>query len=78
MLRANRIKGIARLDDLAKLIEYFPIRTVAIRQAAQLWAQARQHYFIATTVGNILALSEIKLTDLNPTRANSSCISKYV
>ena len=42
LLRANKIKGIARLDDLAKLIEYFPIRTVAIRQAAQLWAQARQ------------------------------------
>lgn len=42
MLRANKIKGIARLDDLARLIEYLPIRTVAIRQAAQLWAQARQ------------------------------------
>lgn len=42
LLRANKIKGIARLDDLGKLIEYLPIRTVAIRQAAQLWAQARQ------------------------------------
>lgn len=42
LLRANKIKGIARLDDLAKLIEYLPIRTVAMRQAAQLWAQARQ------------------------------------
>lgn len=42
LLRANKTKGIARLDDLAKLIEYLPIRTVAIRQAAQLWAQARK------------------------------------
>lgn len=42
LLRANKIKGIARLDDLAKLLEYLPIRTVAMRQAAQLWSQARQ------------------------------------
>lgn len=42
LLRANKIKGIARLDDLAELIEYFPITTVAMRQAAKLWAQARQ------------------------------------
>jgi predicted nucleic acid-binding protein len=42
LLRANKTKGIARLDDLAKLIEYLPLTTVAMRQAAQLWAQARQ------------------------------------
>ena len=42
LLRANKTKGIARLDDLAKLIEYLPITTVAMRQAAKLWAQARQ------------------------------------
>lgn len=37
LLRANKTKGIARLDDLVRLIEYLPIRTVAMRQAAQLW-----------------------------------------
>jgi predicted nucleic acid-binding protein len=42
LLRANRIKGIARLDDLAKLIEYLQITTAAMREAAKLWAQARQ------------------------------------
>jgi predicted nucleic acid-binding protein len=42
LLRANKVKGIARLDDLAKFIEYLPITTIAMRQAAQLWAQARQ------------------------------------
>ena len=42
LLRANKTKGISRLDDLAKLIEYLPIKTVAMRQAGQLWAQARQ------------------------------------
>jgi predicted nucleic acid-binding protein len=42
LLRANKIKGIARLDDLANLIEYLSLSTVAMRQAAQLWARARQ------------------------------------
>ena len=42
LLRANKIKGIARLDDLAKFLEYLPITTDAMRQAAQLWSQARQ------------------------------------
>jgi predicted nucleic acid-binding protein len=42
LLRANKTKGLARLDDLAKLLEYLPITTEAMRQAAQHWAQARQ------------------------------------
>lgn len=42
LLRANKTKGIARLDDLAKFLEYLPITTSAMRQAAKLWAQARQ------------------------------------
>jgi len=42
LLRANKTKGLSRLDDLAKLIEYLPIKTIAMRQAAKLWAQARQ------------------------------------
>jgi predicted nucleic acid-binding protein len=42
LLRANKIKGIARLDDLAKFLEYLPMTATAMRQAAQLWAQARQ------------------------------------
>lgn len=42
LLRANKIKGVARLDKLAKLIEYLPITTAAMRQAALFWSQARQ------------------------------------
>ncbi|MCY7332905.1 MAG: nuclease, partial [Pseudanabaena sp. CAN_BIN31] len=38
----NKTKGISRLDDLAELIEYLPITTTAMRQAAKLWAEARQ------------------------------------
>lgn len=42
LLRANKAKGLARLDQLAQVLEYLPITTIAMRQAAQLWAQARQ------------------------------------
>ncbi len=42
LLRANKVKGITRLDELAQLLEYLSITTVAMRQAAIFWAQARQ------------------------------------
>jgi predicted nucleic acid-binding protein len=42
LLRANKTKGLARLDELGKLLEYLPITTATMRQAALLWAQARQ------------------------------------
>lgn len=42
LLRANKFKGIARLDSLVEFLEYLPITTAAMRQAAQFWAQARQ------------------------------------
>ena len=42
LLRANKVKGIRRLDELANLLEYLPITTDAMRQAALFWAQARQ------------------------------------
>lgn len=42
LLRANKKKGLKRLDDLADLIEYLPITTKAMRKAALLWAEARQ------------------------------------
>ncbi|MGD1927731.1 MAG: PIN domain-containing protein [Leptolyngbyaceae cyanobacterium] len=42
LLRANKKKGLARLDSFCQRLEYLPITTAAIRQAAELWAQARQ------------------------------------
>ena len=42
LLRANRVSGLARLDGLARLLEYLPLTTAAMRQAAVFWAQARQ------------------------------------
>ena len=42
LLRANKREGLARLDALVGLLEYLPITTAAMRQAALFWAQARQ------------------------------------
>jgi predicted nucleic acid-binding protein len=40
--RANKVKGLAQLDALAQRLEYLPLTTTAMRQAAVFWAQARQ------------------------------------
>jgi predicted nucleic acid-binding protein len=42
LLRAGKTPGIARLDALAQRLEYLPLTTAAMRQAALFWAQARQ------------------------------------
>ncbi|WP_309739520.1 MULTISPECIES: PIN domain-containing protein [unclassified Chamaesiphon] len=42
LLRSNKAKGIKRLDELIELVEYLPITTAAMRQAAIFWAEARQ------------------------------------
>jgi predicted nucleic acid-binding protein len=42
LLRAKKERGLARLDALANRLEYLPLTTAAIRQAAVFWAQARQ------------------------------------
>ncbi len=42
LLRARKVKGLAKLDALAELLEYCPLTTEAMRQAAMFWAEARQ------------------------------------
>lgn len=42
LIRAQKQKGIERLDALAHLLHYLPLSTAAMRQAARLWADARQ------------------------------------
>jgi predicted nucleic acid-binding protein len=42
LLRANRSRGIAHLDQAKMTLGYVPISTPAILQAAEYWAQARQ------------------------------------
>lgn len=42
LMRADRPRGIARLESLAEEVDYDPIDTRAMRKAAELWARARQ------------------------------------
>ncbi len=41
LLRANKVAGVKRLDQLKAAITYFPITTETMLLAAQLWAEAR-------------------------------------
>ncbi len=43
LLRANKLAGIRRLDECKlRWLEYLPITTPVILQAAELWAESRQ------------------------------------
>ena len=42
LLRARKPLGLARLDALGEALEYLPLSTVAVRRAAELWAEVRQ------------------------------------
>lgn len=42
LLRARKVKGVARLDALKTTLEYLPLNTTIMLEAAALWAQARQ------------------------------------
>lgn len=45
LLRANRQKGVQRLDDLKTAIGYVPITTAVMLRAAEFWAIARNQGF---------------------------------
>ena len=42
LIRADKVRGITRLDALIAQVDYLPITTNAMRQAAAYWANARQ------------------------------------
>ena len=42
LLRANKARGLARLDLLKSSIRYLPLTTPIMLKAAELWAQARR------------------------------------
>jgi predicted nucleic acid-binding protein len=41
LLRAEKVAGLRRLDALVEALEYLPITTAVMRQAAAFWAEAR-------------------------------------
>lgn len=42
LLRARKMLGLARLDEIQSVLEYLPLTTLAMRQAALFWAEARR------------------------------------
>lgn len=42
LLRANKLAGIRRLDQLKNRLEYLPLTTATMLKAAEFWAEARQ------------------------------------
>jgi predicted nucleic acid-binding protein len=42
LIRAKRARGLARLDAVARWLDYLPLTTEAMRVAARCWAEARQ------------------------------------
>jgi predicted nucleic acid-binding protein len=85
LLRAQKREGIQRLDALAGLLHYLPISTAAMRQAALLWARARQQG--QPTAGDkaldgdvILAAQAIALeaTDVLVATTNVGHLSRFV
>jgi len=42
LLRAGKRNGLRRLDTAAQSLDYVPITTAAMHQAAELWAQLRR------------------------------------
>lgn len=42
LLRADKTKGLKRLDELRSLIDYVPLNTQIMLQAAHFWAQVRK------------------------------------
>lgn len=68
LLRANRRKGVQRLDDLKAAIGYAPITTAVMLKAAEFWAQARNQGFptagdVALDADVILAAQAVTLED---------------
>ncbi|OPF16147.1 nuclease [Microcystis aeruginosa KW] len=85
LLRANKIKEIKRLDELANLIEYLPITTDAMRKAALFWAQARQQGQPTagdkTIDGDMILIAQavtLSVTNLIIATTNVGHLSKFV
>ncbi|MGH9769913.1 MAG: type II toxin-antitoxin system VapC family toxin [Blastocatellia bacterium] len=85
MLRANRRRGLLYLNNLIQQVEYLPLTTEAMRQAAQFWAQARRQgqptAAAATLDGDvILAAQAVTLNEPNVVvaTANIRHIARFV
>lgn len=82
---ANKTVGLARLDYFCAFLEYLPITTAVMRQAAEFWAEARQKGY--STAGDkaidadvILAAQAVTmgLSDVIIATSNVGHLSRFV
>lgn len=71
LIRAGKLNGIRRLDELAQGFAYEPLRTSHLRRAAGLWAEARNRgvptaHDAALDGDVILAAQALELTTGDP------------
>jgi predicted nucleic acid-binding protein len=72
MLRMKRFKNLTRLDRLTVHLEYWPLHTVAMRRAAEFWAQAR-HQGHPTAASSALD-ADVILTAQVAASGESDCV----
>lgn len=69
LIRAEKISGIKRLDQLKQAITYLPITTSAMLLAAQFWAEVRRKGKPTTDSksldGDIILAAQGKIEELN-------------
>ena len=53
LVRDRRVQGLQRLDALVDLVEYLPLTTAAMRQAAEFWAESADGIVATTNVGHL-------------------------
>jgi predicted nucleic acid-binding protein len=87
LTRAGKTTSILRLNELVAQVNYVPITTSAMRQAAELWAKARQQGIVtadpkALDCDVIMAAQALTLipapSDLVVATSNVAHISKYI
>lgn len=85
LIRANKRTGLRNLNNLISTLEYLPLSTAAMRQAAEFWAHARKNGIPTTNstaldVDVILAAQAATLLNPNVVIAttNAKHLSRFI
>lgn len=69
LIRVNKLAGIKRLNDLKMQLEYLPIDTATMLQAAKFWAEARRRGMPTADPkaldGDVILAAQAKLIEAN-------------
>jgi predicted nucleic acid-binding protein len=85
LLRADKTKGLSRLETVISTLEYLPITTEAMRKAAELWAEARkegkQTAGDAALDGDVILVAQVVtlgLSDVVIATTNVGHLSRFI